>query len=804
MKKLVTSASALALAAGLAAVSLGTPATAAPPTDQPGRAFEYGHDNRPGPLAERREALMQEARERQIAGKVPFGAKKTKIGKGKRAQFVELAREKEDSIWTLLVEFGDEPATHDHGTLGTIDHGGDAGPRHNEIPEPDRRIDNSTIWKPDFSREYYLDLLFDDTEGANSMRNYYKEQSSGRYTVNGDVTEWEQVPHNAAAYGSNYCGDIVCSRDVQRLLEDGLAAWYQSQVDAGKTPAQIKSYLSAFDVWDRYDADGDGDFNESDGYIDHFQTVHAGEGEETGGGALGEDAIWSHRGYTNSGAIGTAGPEGAPFGGVQIGDTGYWIGDYTIEPENGGVGVFAHEFAHDLGLPDLYDTSGNTGGAENSTAFWTLMSSGSYGNTGKPRDGIGDHPTHMGAWEKLFLGWLDYETFEPGDRKTTYKLGPSEYNNTAGQATVVNLGEKEVTLELGAPYAGSRYFYSGSGDNLDNVMSKQVTLPAGSPTLTAKARYNIEQDWDYGYVVVSTDGGSSWETVETNLSTADDPNSQNFGGGITGSSEEWTDLSADLSEYAGQQVLVGFRYWTDGAVQGNSDSTVPPGLQLDDVTLPGQPVDGAETDTGWTFDGFSTTTGTETDSYPHYYILENKQYVGYDKGLRTGPYNFTNRAGKPNQVEHFPYQDGLLVWYWDSSQADNNVGDHPGEGLVLPVDARPEILTWSDGSVARPRIQSFDSTFGLQRTDRVELTQWVDGKPVRLRVPPQKAVRVFDDSRSYWTSGHPGDAPDNGRYQSEWSSVKVPSTGTVVRVVKQGKNGFMTIQVRQRQADSGS
>ena len=53
-----------------------------------------------------------------------------------------------------------------------------------------------------------------------------------------------------------------------------------------------------------------------------------------------------------------------------------WIGDYTIEPENGGVGVFSHEFGHDLGLPDEYDTSGNTGGAENSTAWWTIMVAG--------------------------------------------------------------------------------------------------------------------------------------------------------------------------------------------------------------------------------------------------------------------------------------------------------------------------------------------------------------------------------------------------------------------------------------------
>ena len=74
---------------------------------------------------------------------------------------------------------------------------------------------------------------------------------------------------------------------------------------------------------------------------------------------------------------------------MRIGDSNYRIGDYTIEPENGGVGVFSHEFAHDLGLPDEYDTSGNTGGAENGTGFWTLMSQGSYGSNGVAAEGIG-------------------------------------------------------------------------------------------------------------------------------------------------------------------------------------------------------------------------------------------------------------------------------------------------------------------------------------------------------------------------------------------------------------------------------
>ena len=71
--------------------------------------------------------------------------------------------------------------------------------------------------------------------------------------------------------------------------------------------AQINAYLSQFDVWDRYDYNGDGNFNQPDRYIDHFQIIHAGEGEETGGGAQGTDAIWSHRWYAFYNNIGLDG-----------------------------------------------------------------------------------------------------------------------------------------------------------------------------------------------------------------------------------------------------------------------------------------------------------------------------------------------------------------------------------------------------------------------------------------------------------------------------------------------------------------
>ena len=302
------------------------------------------NDNPSHPLGDMQKQLQARGFEAKVNGKVDGPVAEVAHG-----QFVELAREGEDSIWTVLGEFG----TADH--PAPILFSGIPGPLHNQIPAPDRSVDNSTIWAPDFNRAYYMDLLFSEAPGDVSMRNFYIEQSANRYTVNGDVTDWVRVPFNAAAYGRNYCGDIVCAQ-TWVFVNHSIDAWYNAQIAAGMNAGQINAYLSQFDVWDRYDVDGDGNFDEPDGYIDHFQSVHAGEGEETGGGAQGTDAIWSHRWYAYFPGT-TPGPDGTgpnALQGVRIGGSNYWVGDYTIEPENGGVGVFAHEFAHDLGLPDLY------------------------------------------------------------------------------------------------------------------------------------------------------------------------------------------------------------------------------------------------------------------------------------------------------------------------------------------------------------------------------------------------------------------------------------------------------------------
>jgi immune inhibitor A len=700
-------------------------------------------DDRSGPQDVKQDLLRQTALQAELNGKA--AGKTYQVARG---QFVQLARTGEGAIWTVLGEFADY--------------------HHNEmIAKPDRNVDNTTIWVPDFNRSHFLDMLFNNAPGANSMRNFYIEQSSNRYTVHGDVTDWVRVPGNAVDYddGDPGPGD---AQHVWKFLKDSCNGWYSAQITAGKTPEQIRTYLAQFDVWDRYDYDGDGNFDEPDGYIDTFQSVHSGEGNEAGGGIIGDDAIWSHSWYAYSAGVGVDGPGFNKSGGFQVGDSGYWVGKYTIQPENGGVGVFVHEYGHDLGLPDLYDTAGG----ENGTGFWTQMSGGSWMDDGK--DTIGNKSSHMGAWEKFQLGWLNYQVATAG-KKSDLKLGPMEANTKQAQAVFVVLPKKSVTTNVGAPYAGSFYYYSGAGDKLNSFMYKPFNLAAGA-TLSAKVKYNIEFDWDYAYLVYSTDNGATWTPVHTNLSTATNPNGQNFGEGITGVSSGWVNLTADLP--AGN-VLLGFRYWTDTNTGGF-------GLMLDDVNVTGYPSDGAETDAGWTYKpttGFHVTNGTESALFNHYYVVEYRQYRGYDQTLKVGPYFFgyLDNPALQNYVDHFAYQDGVLINYWDTSQKNNNTSQHPGTGLLLPIDAHPQALKRADGGVWRNRIQTYDSTFGLERTDGIPNIHF---NSVLAPIASLPAVPVFDDRNLYWDGANPR------------GSVKNPNTGTQIRIISYSALGnFMQIQV---------
>ena len=712
--------------------------------DKEPKAANRDHDL-PNPLGDAQRELRKEAVEKLVKGeattetrggqrviKLAGNAKAPKGSKAAQDRYVSYPVEREEDIFTILSDFSDLT--------------------HNNIPKPDRNWDgsstddNSTYWVDDFDRAHYQDMMFGDGE---SFKDFYLKQSNGRFLAKGDVSDWVQVKGEAATYGNNDNEQ----QGYWAYITDTVNAWYEAQVAAGKSKAEINDYLKQFDKVDRYDADGDGNFNEPDGYIDHFQAIHAGEGEEAGGGVLGADAIWSHRWYVKSTDIGQTGPAQAKLGGAQIGDADIWVGDYTTEPENGGLGVFAHEFGHDLGLPDLYDTAGG----DNTTGFWTLMSGGSWLNHGT--DSIGTTPGYMGPWEKLMLGWLDYQVVKHG-ADTTVKLGPADLDaSTNKQAVVVTLPEKTVTTTYNTPHSGSSEWWSGSADDLQNTLTRSVDLTGkSSASLSAWLQHDIEAGYDYLYLETSTDGGATWTQV---------------GDPIDGTSTGWVQKSWDLSSLAGKSGLLRFRYATDGGVHYD-------GAFLDDlvVTADGAPVltDDVESgDNGWTAKGFSRMSGTTTEKASHYYIAENRVYSGYDKTLQTGPYNFGFANTRPDWVERFPYQNGMLVWYIDNEYSDNNTRSHPGGGQVLPVDARPAPVKFYDGSRLGNRRQPFDATFGLEATDAVTFHK--NGIPTE--VPSQKAIPTFDDRdpNRYYDSTNP------------WGSVKVAGSGTTMTVAKSVDGG---------------
>ncbi|MFI7297054.1 immune inhibitor A domain-containing protein [Streptomyces sp. NPDC050121] len=723
---------------------------------QPAKAREHDFD---GPLSKTQEAQREEALKEVIAGRTSVkdrdGSKVVQLKSKKGdSKYVELGREKTDKIFTILVEFGDQVDSR---------YGGTPGPLHNQIAKPDRKQDNSTAWQADYDQKHFQDLYFGTGKNAESLKKYYEKQSSGRYSVDGEVTDWVKVPYNEARYGSN-----KASNGAWYAVQDGVNAWVAEREAAGDTAAEIKAELAQYDQWDRYDFDGDGDFNEPDGYIDHFQIVHAGEDESAGGGAQGEDAIWAHRWYAFGTDAGSTGPDTNKLGGAQVGDTGIWVGDYTIQPENGGLGVYAHEYGHDLGLPDEYDTSG---GGENSTGFWTLMSSGSWLGTGK--DTIGDLPGDMNAWDKLQLGWLDYDVATAG-KKSNHTLGVAEYNTKNPQALIVQLPDKAVTTEVVAPAQGKAQWWSGSGNDLRNSLSRSVDLTGKSAaSLTLDGWWDIEADYDYLYTEVSTDGGANWTPIDGKL--ADGSAITRDGSGkpaLTGSVAAYQKLTYSLDAYAGKKVDLRFRYQSDGGVALK-------GFAADEITVTADGAtvfsDNAESqDTAWTANGFSRIGASITDDYPQYYIAENRQYTSYDKTLKVGPYNFGFSTTRPSWVEHYPYQNGLLIWKWDTSQADDNTSQHNGTGLILPVDAHPTPMKWADGTYMNSRIQSFDSTFGRAATDALTLHKAGVATKVKSRI----GIPVFDDGTStYWDPKTP------------LAGVKVTDTNTRIKIAKESADG---------------
>lgn len=229
-------------------------------------------------------------------------------------------------------------------------------------PQPQTRTMHALALLVDFSdnpgarpKAEFETLLF-DASNPNSMTSYFNELSGGALQVTGEVIGYLRAPRPYSFYTAGQSGTgNSFPQNTPGLLEDILTLFCQT------------------DTLQRFDTDGDG-------YVDGIFLIHAGGGAEAEPDpAKRPHKIWSHKWVL---------PQPFVNNGVKV----Y---AYSTEPEDGRVGVFAHEFGHVLGLPDLYDSTYRSKGVGN----WCLMAGGSWG-------GSGNKPVRMSCWCLAKLGWL--------------------------------------------------------------------------------------------------------------------------------------------------------------------------------------------------------------------------------------------------------------------------------------------------------------------------------------------------------------------------------------------------------------
>lgn len=142
--------------------------------------------------------------------------------------------------------------------------------------------------------------------------------------------------------------------------------------------------------------------------------------------------------------------------------------------------------------------------------------------------------------------------------------------------------------------AGEQVLHANNGDEADQALIFGATVPTDNATLTFDHYYDIEEQWDYAVVQVSTDNGETWTSL-SNENTRSDvveegyPTIKENVPGFTGHKLDWSTETFDLSAYAGQDVLVSFRNMTDWGY--NDTGWFVKNIQLGDFSADGTSTD---------------------------------------------------------------------------------------------------------------------------------------------------------------------------------------------------------------------
>ncbi|MCB0044207.1 MAG: immune inhibitor A [Caldilineaceae bacterium] len=174
--------------------------------------------------------------------------------------------------------------------------------------------------------------------------------------------------------------------------------------------------------------------------------------------------------------------------------------------------------------------------------------------------------------------------------------------STAGNVAIDFTGETATSLAETSPYSGEHAWWSNRTDDSDARLTRAFDFSSLEPDtpieLEATIWWDIESDYDYGYVTASVDG-QKWQILPGQSTTTENPSGNSFGHAYTGASAGWITERYDLSDYAGEDVQVRFEYVTDDAVNRA-------GWFVDDLAIPaiGYATDFENGPDGWESEGW--------------------------------------------------------------------------------------------------------------------------------------------------------------------------------------------------------
>lgn len=214
-----------------------------------------------------------------------------------------------------------------------------------------------------------------------------------------------------------------------------------------------------------------------------------------------------------------------------------------------------------------------------------------------------------------------------------------------GTLTVSFKGTPSTRIINTDPYQAENVWWSNRNDNMDSTLTHSfdlTSLGGKRATLQFATWFDLQRDYDYAFVEVSTDG-VHWTTLKGQYTTASNPNGDNWGNGYTGESggggvPKWVQESIDITPYVGKKIQVRFEEVTNESVNQQ-------GFAVDQMRIPELHFqDTVDTDNNWVSNGFIRSNNVLPEHYEvQALVYQGKQFTLSDTkiDLATGQGIFT-------------------------------------------------------------------------------------------------------------------------------------------------------------------